>query len=250
MFSRSGRYFLIAALLALGVAVTWGQRWLDSRPLTPVPAAAGGERALGHIYFVDVEGWYRVTPYEAAVSSPYDLSADTNDTMSRTLPGVLGEWRQAGQDLDLSGDPIVVEYLAHPMLAWQRNYEDAAGQRLALIVIGNRGDASFSLFSHTPEICYPGNLWHLLENRRDSAPLGDGRMHARYLLVEHAETGERVVVLYWYLWNNAQRDARDGVWSMRINVYLLPGQSEAAGLARAWDFVRMLFSDTVVWERF
>jgi exosortase len=251
--SRS--FVVIIALLAASVVIAWGQRWLvASRQIFSLPLVAGQQDAnrppAAHVYFVDVEGWYRVTPYETAVSSPYDLTASTNQALGAALPAALGEWQQVGPERSLADDPLVVEYLASPKLAFQRDYEDASGQRLSLVIIGNAGDDSFLLFSHTPEICYPSSSWRIIENSRESAVLDDQSMYARYLLTEFNQTGERLIVLYWYLWDNAQRDSRDGVLSMRINVYVLPGQSEAAALARAWDFVRQLFPATVAWKRF
>jgi hypothetical protein len=75
-------------------------------------------------------------------------------------------------------------------------------------------------------------------------------MYAQYLLTRHVQTGEQLMVLFWYLWDDPQRDSRDGVLSMRVNVFLLPGQTEEAVLAKAWGFVRLLFPSTVPWERF
>ncbi|MBN1890268.1 MAG: exosortase [Thermoflexales bacterium] len=251
--SRS--FVVIVALLAASTLIAWGQRWLVASRLPPPMTTVAGRQdnsplPAAHVYFVDLEGWYRITPYETAVNSPYDLTSRTNQALGAALPAALGEWQQVGPARSLADDPLVVEYLGHPSLAFQRDYQDASGQKLSLVIIGNEGDDSFLLFSHTPEICYPSSSWRIIENCRESAVLDDRPMYARYLLTEFTQTGERLVVLYWYLWDNAQRDSRDGVLSMRVNVYVLPGQSEAAALARAWDFVRQLFPATVAWKRF
>ncbi|HSJ53286.1 MAG TPA: EpsI family protein, partial [Anaerolineae bacterium] len=200
--------------------------------------------------FVDVEGWYRITPYEAVVASPYDLGASTTAGMAAALPSELGAWHQAGPDQDLGADPAVTYYLKQPTVALQRTYQDGAGQEVDLVLIGNRGQDSFLLFSHTPETCYPGRLWQIVENRRESAFLDERQMVAQYLLTRHAESGEQLLVLYWYLWQSPARDPEDGVLSLRVNVRLAPGESPTAGLERAWDLVRALFPATVAWERF
>ena len=121
---------------------------------------------------------------------------------------------------------------------------------LSLVLIGNRGEDSYLLFSHTPETCYPGRLWQVIETRRESAPLDDGTMYAQYLLTEHAESKERLMVLFWYLWDNPRRDSKEGVLSIRVNLFIPQGDSEAEALDRAWDFVRELFPATIPWERF
>ena len=58
------------------------------------------------------------------------------------------------------------------------------------------------------------------------------------------------MVLYWYQWDSPQRDSEDGVLSVRVNLFIPPGQSEEAALARAWDFVSELFPVTIPWDRF
>jgi len=252
----SRRYLLIILLLLVGVVLTWGQRLTtatvlpaeltipagdDQNPIAAVPA---------YVYFLDVAGWYRITPYETVVRSPYDLTADTTEALADLLPTTVGEWQKVGQDEDIAEDPVVAEFLGDPKIALQRNYRDLSGQSLSLVIIGNKGNDSFLLFSHTPEICYPSSLWQIMENRRDMVFLDDQRMYAQYLFAEHNQTGRRMATLYWYLWDNPHRDSKDGVLSMRVNLFLFPGQSEEAALASAWSFVRQLFPAIVAWERF
>lgn len=256
MLANSRRYLVIIVLLLAGVGLTWGQRWSSAANLPPEPPAeaqesqTSGTAATYHTYFVDVEGWYRITPYETVVRSPYDLTAESTEAMAQALPATLGDWQQIGEDEYVGDDPAVVFYLKQPTVAMQRIYQDASGQTVTLALIGNRGEDSFLLFSHTPETCYPGKLWQVIESRRESALLDDQPMHAQYLLTEHAPSGEKLMVLFWYLWDDPQRDSEEGVLSMRVNLFLPPGKSEEEVLEQAWDFVRELFPATVPWERF
>lgn len=242
---------MILALLLGAAALTWGQRW--SAAANPVPEAGEGAaaaEALPYVYFVDVEGWYRISPYERAVRSAVDLSADSSAAMAAALPAEVGGWRQAGPDGFIGDDPGVVSYLGRPTVALERVYEDGLGRRLTLVVVGNRGKDSFLLFSHTPETCYPGRLWEGVASRLESALIDDRPMWAQYLLSQQAEGGERLAVLYWYLWDSPRRDPEDGVLSMRVNLFMPPGEDEGAALALGWDFVRSLFPQTAPWERF
>jgi hypothetical protein len=256
MLSSSRRYLLIIALLVVGVGLSWGQRWLlDTRLSTDLSGVVEAKQEAGtpagdHIYFLDIEGWYRTTPYETVVRSYHDLSADTSEGMAAALPTGLGAWQQVGPDEYIGDDPAVVFYLRHPTVALQRTYQHASGQRLTLAIIGNRGEDSFLLFSHTPETCYPGRLWQVVESRRESALLDQRPMYAQYLLTQHTKTGERLMVLFWYLWDTPQRDAQNGVLSVRVNLFLPPNQSEEVVLAQAWDFIRGLFPETVPFDRF
>jgi len=252
MLSGARRHLLVIALLLVAVILTWGQRWIAAA--NPAPASGEGEPeaapALPYTYFVDVEGWYRITPYETVVRSACNLSADSSEAMAAALPVTVGDWRQAGPDKYVGDDPGVVFYLGQPTVALQRTYRDGSGRSLTLVLLGNKGEDSFLLFSHTPETCYPGRLWQGLISRRESALLDDQPMSAQYLLSQQAQTGEKLVVLYWYLWDTPRRDPEDGVLSMRVNLFVPPGQSEEAVLAWGWDFIRSLFPQTVPWERF
>ena len=249
------RYLLIIGLLLAGLALSLGQRWSSAARVTadlPTPAAGAeaDQPAPDYVYFVDIEGWYRITPYETVVRSPYDLTAETTAEMAQALPPTLGHWQQVGEDEFIADDPAVVFYLGHPTIAMQRVYQDPSGQRVTLVLIGNKGEDSFLLFSHTPETCYPGRLWNVVESRQESALLDDRPMYVQYLLTEHAPTGNRLLVLFWYLWDDPERDSAEGVLSMRVNLFLPADQTEEEALERAWDFVRTLFPATVPWERF
>jgi hypothetical protein len=256
MLTTWRRHLLIILLLSLAVGVTWGQRWLlaDSlRAEPPLPAGGSSQSAAPeaeHTYFVDVEGWYRITLYETVVRSPYDLTAGNNEALAQAIPTELGQWQQVGEDKDIGQDSAVVYYLNQPTVAFQRTFQDLSGQSLTLTILGNQGQDSFLLFSHTPETCYPGQLWQVVESRQESALLDDRSMYAQYLLTQHAQTGEKLMVLFWYLWDSPERDSQEGVLSMRVNLFLPAGQSEEAALARAWEFVRLLFPYTLSWERF
>jgi len=260
MFARTPRYLLIIVLLLAGVALTWGQRLSSNARLAAQESTSSdgpGEVTVNdagllpqYIYFLDVEGWYRITPYETVVRSHYDLTADNTEAVAAALPSALGEWKQVGADEKIADDPAVVFYLNQPTVALQRTYQDPSGQNLTLTLLGNSGEDSFLLFSHTPETCYPGRLWQVVENRRESALLDDQPMHAQYLLTQHAETGSKLMVLYWYLWDDPQRESKAGVLSVRVNLFIPSGQSEEAVLERAWEFVRLLYPSTVPWDRF
>jgi len=261
MLPSTRRYLLIITLLLASTGVVWGQRWTSTSGLsqrlqvqTDQEDAQGtehpGQSVPPHVYFVDVEGWYRITPYETVVRSHFDLSGDTSEAVAAAIPSTVGEWQQVGSDSYIADDPGVVYYLKHPTVAFERVYQDPERQNLTLTIIGNKGEDSFLLFSHTPETCYPGRLWQVVENRRESALLDTQPMIAQYLLTQHAETGDKLMVLFWYLWDDPRRDSRDGVLSIRVSLVLPAGHSEEEVLGRAWDFVREIFPSTMPWDRF
>jgi hypothetical protein len=263
VLSASRRYFLVLALLGVGAAGVLAQHWLLApKPPAVAPAApgtppqspplrqgGGDSPELGFAYFLDVDGWYRITPYETAVRSPLDFTSLTGEALAEALPETAGNWRRLGP-VDFRRDRAVLYYLGQPTVALSQQYQDEAGHVLSLVILGNVGEESFLLFSHTPETCLPGKLWSIAEKRRESAVLDDRPMYAEYLLTQHALNGQQQMVLYWYLWDNPGRDLERGVLSMRVHLYIGDGETPDDALARAWDFVRALFPATVPWSRF
>ena len=84
------RYLVVILLLAAGAGYSWGQRLVAAERFesaqaiaAPVEGAAAGQ--LAYTYFVDVEGWYSVTPYEAAVLS------ETLTELARVQDPSIGE---------------------------------------------------------------------------------------------------------------------------------------------------------------
>jgi hypothetical protein len=163
MLASARRHLLIITLLLVAVSLTWGQRLSSASRPSPGQLAEQqdetGETALDaallpqHTYFLDVEGWYRITPYESVVRSDYDLTGQSTEAIASAIPTRLGEWQQVGSDRYVGDDPAVVFYLNHPTVALERSYADPSGQAVTLTIIGNRGEDSFLLFSHTPETC-------------------------------------------------------------------------------------------------
>jgi len=263
MLPASRRYLLIMGLLLGAVVFAWSQHWfLTPRapevPLQPevttIPGTArpgaSGTPGPAYTYFVDVEGWYRITPYETVVRSAYDLSGDANQALTEALPPSVGEWKQVGEDVYLNNDPAIIEFLGHPPVALSRTYQDSAGHYLTLSLLGNSGDDSFLLFSHTPETCLPGRLWQISAKGRVPVPIDDRSMYVQYLLTEYPGTDQRQIALYWYLWDRPERDSRAGVLSMRVYVLVSPEESKDTALDRAEGFIRALFPATIDWSRF
>ena len=171
MLSNTRRHILVIGLLLLGIGLTWGQRWtqaarleselepLFSESQTESAGLESDEPGAGqamHTYFVDVEGWYRITPHETVVRSRYDLMGADSDRVAEALPATIGSWEQVGEDQFIADDPGVVQYLNRPTVALQRIYRHTLDQYVILSILGNTGDDSFLLFSHTPETCLPG----------------------------------------------------------------------------------------------
>jgi hypothetical protein len=82
---------------------------------------------------------------------------------------------------------------------------------------------------------------------RDTIPVGRGVIHARRGFARNGD--QRLVVLYWYLWDNPQRNPDDGVLSIRISTPIVESDAATLRLLKA-RFVPLLFTDVLPWHRF
>jgi len=235
---RNGIRFLLVLLILLAAAV--GS--LAFRRMNPLPQLPDDDATMetAHLFFLDTEGWYRITDRETAVLSPYDLRIDA---LPEALPMEIGPWR--GEELPVSS--VVQVWFDNPDVAFQRAYRNDRGDLVWLSVFGSRGPKSFRLFEHTPKTCYPLAGWFISREDVDAIPIGSGRFYAQRGFAGNGE--QQLVVLYWYLWDNPQRDPADGVLSFRVSTPIRTTEAEALRVLKG-EFLPYLFTDVVPWHRF
>jgi len=229
----------VVALLGASLAIAALQS--PRAPALPQPAADRGVAGPGHVFFADTEGWYQITPREVAVVSPYDWSLKA---LPASLPHEIGEWR--GEDLALG--PEIARWFDDPEVAFERAYRNPEGDLVWLAVFGHRGPRSFRLFEHTPTSCYPLSGWGILSEVLASIPIGRGTLSAQQGLAQNGT--QQLVVFYWYLWDNPQRDPANGVLSLRISAPVLKRTPEATLEMLKTRFISRLFTDVLPWHRF
>jgi hypothetical protein len=205
---------------------------------TSVSTATDGE--VAQVYFVDTEGWYRITDHERAVTSPHALRLDS---LPDSLPMNLGPWQ--GKPLPLG--PEIDEWFDNPEVALQREYRNRDGDLVWLSVFGSRGPKSFRLFEHTPATCYPLSGWRMTREDVDTIRIGDGTIHAQRGFAKNGS--HELIVLYLYLWDNPGRDPANGVMSIRISAPILSNETATLRLLKQ-DFLPYLFTDVIPWHRF
>ncbi|RME48977.1 MAG: exosortase-associated EpsI family protein [Chloroflexi bacterium] len=235
------RYGLVVCVLVVALAASFAVRRLTSGS-TPaqIVADSPGTGGAGEVYFVDTEGWYRITDNERAVISPYSLRL--ND-LPDSLPMDLGPWH--GRPLPLG--PEIAQWFDNPELAFQREYRNDGGDIVWLSVFGSRGPKSFRLFEHTPATCYPLSGWAMMQQELDFITIGNGKIYAQRGFA--ANGPNELIVLYFYLWDNPGRDPADGVVSIRVSAPIQTDEAETLRLLKE-DFLPHLFTDVVPWHRF
>ncbi len=211
--------------------------WQTARP-QPTPVADAPE--FLHTFFVDIEGWYEISPHEAAVLSPYDLRLAA---LPNSLPLMMGEWRGA----ELPIDAEIIEWFDNPDLALQRQYTNARGETVRLTIIGSRGAKSFHIFEHTPATCYPLSGWDMVDEGLEVVEIRDGKITVRRGVAQNGD--DALVVLYWYLWESPRRAATDGVLSMRATTPVINSEQETLEMLKT-EFLGALFADVARWRRF
>jgi len=235
------RFGLVVSLLLIALGASFTTRRLVPAA-TPERAGPGSTDAVagGQVYFVDTEGWYRITDNERAVVSPYLLNLDA---LPDSLPMDLGPWH--GKPLPL--EPEVAQWFDNPEVAVRREYRNADGDIVWLSVFGSRGPKSFRLFEHTPATCYPLSGWTMTQEDQDAIAIGNGTV-----LVQRgfAANGDyQLIVLYLYLWDNPDRNPADGVVSIRVAAPIRTDEAETLRLVKQ-DFLPRFFTDVVPWRRF
>jgi len=231
------RFLLVLIILLAAAAGSIALRQTGAPPQAP---QGGSPQLAGHLFFTDTEGWYRITDYETAVLSPYDLRIDA---LPDALPMELGPWH--GETLPLN--PAVNVWFSDPEVAFQRAYTNDRGDLVWLSVFGSRGPKSFRLFEHTPKTCYPLAGWLMRGESLDAIPVGTGRLYAQRGFAGNGD--QQLVVLYWYLWDNPQRDPADGVLSFRVSTPIRTTEAEALRILKE-EFLPHLFTQVVPWRRF
>jgi EpsI family protein len=230
----------LAAALALLLVATAAAFMLNHAG-NPLPAPAAPEQAvLGTPYLVDVEGWYQITPQERAVTSRYDLRLSA---LPGSLPMQIGEWQGA----TLPPSPDIDKWFANPPVAIERQYADNGGDIVWLALFGSAGSNSYHLFEHTPQSCYPGTGWNILRQDVDRIPVGEAAIYAQRGVAVKA--GQKLVVLYWYIWDNFERDAERGVLSFRLTAPVLKDEDSTLRMMKE-RFLSRIFTRVLDWRRF
>lgn len=229
------RYLALILLLILGAGASLAVR--RARIPTKTQPQASSQRLYS--VHIDLAGWYEATPNEKVVAGPYDLRFGA---LPLSLPLKVGLW----QGMELGPDPEIETFFAHPELVVRREYSDPSGHVIWLTVIGSRGPKSFSIFEHTPEICYPSSGWSTMTDDTVVVNLRSGSMTVHRGIYEHGQ--ERQVVYSWYQWDDPARDAARGVTSWRLTADARDGLEAAQ--SRLHDFLGLLFYEVLPWHRF
>jgi hypothetical protein len=194
------------------------------------------------VYVIDVEGWYQITRHERAVVSPYKFSI--GDELAENIPRSMGEWQAQGPDLFI--DPETRKWFDNPEAALMRSYQDGRGNSVILAIFGSKGDKSYHLFEHTPVTCVPGQGWKITEEGLEPITIGDSQIEVRRLVAEEGD--QKQIVLWWYMWDNLERYPEDGLFSVRVHIYVTGPESES--LEAGKTFIRQLFPEVLSWRRF
>ena len=247
MLRDSARY-LILILLLVGALGSW---LLISGGLFSSPAATGAQPTevgggapsdASEVVIVDVEGWYRRTPYERALATAVDFTL--REDLFEGIPKELGPWRAQGGDSPMGS--AVDQWYDNPEVAITRGYQNDQGETLFFSIMGSRGGKSFHLFEHTALTCYPGSGWRILDVGLESIGIGDSSVNVQRVVTDKDQL--RRVVLYWYLWTNPERTPDDGILSITLHANV--EESDEQTLASLEEFFRLLFPAVMPWRRF
>ena len=226
----------LAIALGLLLAGLLASLYLRREPAPPPHVEAG------EVFFIDTEGWYRRSPNEVAVASPFKL---TLDALPDSLPMRLGAW----QGEKRRPDPAIDAGFGSPDVVIERTYRRADGELIWFTALGSKGDKSFFLFEHTPNLCYPVSGWQIQSFETEGLPQVAGtRPLPVNRGVAQGDQGE-LVFLFFYVWESPARDPNRGVLSVRIAAPV-SDTPEATFQMLSKDFLPQIFPRTLRWSRF
>ena len=81
----------------------------------------------------------------------------------------------------------------------------------------------------------------------DRIPVGSSFIYAQRGLA--TKDGQRLLVLYWYVWDNLERDAERGVLSFRLTAPILRDEAYTLRVMKE-DFLAQIFERVLDWRRF
>lgn len=216
--SRSSFRYVIAVLLLAATALSaW---WLQPRAVSE----SRGVAREGYRLVSDIDHWHR-TPREQWVTARYDLRSRPQ---LADVPLSLGDW----QGVDVSRSRVDVQIYLEPDHYVSRLYTRPDGRALWLSLIGGRQAKSF----HPPQICYSG--WQT-EVQGEPIDLTAGQLHMLRVVARRGE--EEHIMLYFFLWPDAQRTLEDGMVMFKVTATQRWGSlEETVSLEKA--FVRQFFA--------
>jgi hypothetical protein len=239
MRRHTTRYLL--AVAALVVAAYFSTLGPALPRLSPPAAAAPNEKEQpsdgNYVTLVDLEGFYGITPYERIVAGPYDFTLGPSLS---AIPLQLGDWK--GSDLPITDD---IKQFLNPDEALNRLYTNIDGQVVYFSVFGSRGGKTFTIFEHTPAICFPNAGWTTTGQETVAMPVGGSQMYVHQVRAQRDGAG--YVAMYWYVWESVDRNAEKGVSSVRI--YATDTRGVAAAAAANTEFLQQLFTEVLSWRR-
>lgn len=210
------RYLIVALLLGVTAVGGWQLRSADSGE-----SDAGG---TGFQFVADIDHWHR-TPRQGWITAAYDLRSGPQ---LADVPLMLGDWQ--GVDVSRTREDVLI-YL-EPDHYVSRQYALPDGRAVWLSLIGGRQAKSF----HPPQICYTG--WQT-DVQGEEVTLEEGSLHMLRVVARRGE--EEHIILYLFLWPNAERALEGGLVMFKVTVTQPWGSVEEV-VAMEKEFVRQFFT--------
>jgi len=186
---------------------------------SPDEVSGNDNTSLSRVYkFTSDTSHYFSTSHEGKFVSNTNYLYKPN---LENLPWHLGDW----EGLDLESDD--------PNILYHRFYQDInSGASAYLMAVHGTNESQF----HTPEVCYIGDGWKVIERRFKSITLRGEVFQVRYAVVKKGDMSQ--LVLYWYLWPDSRRNISDGLVMFRVSIII--DETLEGAEKDALDFIEQL----------
>jgi len=176
-------------------------------------------------FVADIDDW-QATDRQRTVQARYDFRLGPH---LHQIPLQIRDWR--GTDIPQTNLEVFI--LLEPEEYVYRQYALPDGRFVWLSLIGSRKSKSF----HPPQICYAADGWQTSMSS-EPIPLAKGELYA--LMLEATKSGNRHLVLYFFLWPDARRDIQAGEVMFKVTSPLWGTKEETLELQKS--FIREFFA--------
>jgi hypothetical protein len=182
-------------------------------------------KQLNYSFTVDGTFYYK-TEKQSVINTKFNFN---NIKDLKHFPLSFNRWR--GKELLAENMPVV-----KPDFMFEREYANNKGKSLWFQLIRGRIERAV----HVPAICYYNSGWQILEHTPDNVKIDRFDLPCARIVAKMNDT--YATELYFYLWENSNRDFMKGCTMFRI-AYLGADANDKENVSLIKEFIRDIFNE-------
>jgi len=177
--------------------------------------------------FIADSTFYYKSDKQSVINTKFNFN-DIKDL--KRFPLSFARWR--GEELLVENMPVV-----KPDFMFERQYTNSKGKSLWFQLIRGRIERAV----HVPAICYYNSGWQILEHTSDNIKIDKFNLPCARIIAKNNTA--YATELYFYLWNEPDRDFMKGCTMFRIAYLGVDGNKEE-NLSLVKEFIGDIFNES------